>query len=693
MKNGKKILSVVLAVLMLCSVFVVAPISASAASHTQAEAVDWIKARANEGWWQDVDGAYGCQCVDLIKAYYQYWGYDTTRGNAWEYKSSHLPAGSDWYYSSTPVPGSVFVKDKDSTWTMGHVGLVYAVEGSTIYTVETNVASPYDGGKPYAKATYKSHPISYAVTFINPKFSNPVPVDTQAPTITNARVENVSGSSFTMKCTLSDNVGVTRVWLNIYGPSRQDGYAVAASNGEFTHTIKTADWGGSGDYTVHIYAFDAQGNQGSNAVNSIRAYNDTKNPVVTNARAENISAGSFTIKADLSDDVGVTRVWLNIYGPGKQDGYALSATSGAFSHTIKTSDWGGAGNYTVHIYAFDAQGNQGSNAVNSIKAYDDTQAPTISNARVENVSGNSFDINCTLSDNVGVTRVWLNIYGPTRQDGYAVAASNGEFTHTIKTADWGGAGNYTVHIYAFDAQGNETSAAVNSIRAYNPTEPVETQPATNAPTKEPTQTPTETQPITDNPTVPIENQPATDKPTEPVVTEPSKMDISTWTVDGLEDAEYTGKVIKPEFDVVSDDGEYADFNVKYKNNKNAGTATVTITGTGDYTGTIVKTFKITKADQPMTAKAVTKAVKSSVLKKSKVAVKGTITLKKAQGAVTYKKLSGSKYLTISKSGVITVKKGKYKKNTVLTANVKVTAKGSTNYKSGSKTVKVKIKIK
>ena len=39
-----------------------------------------------------------------------------------------------------------------------------------------------------------------------------------------------------------------------------------------------------------------------------------------------------------------------------------------------------------------------------------------------------------------------------------------------------------------------------------------------------------------------------------------------------------------------------DYTVSYKNNTNVGTATVTITGKGNYTGTVKKTFKITKAN-------------------------------------------------------------------------------------------------
>lgn len=72
----------------------------------------------------------------------------------------------------------------------------------------------------------------------------------------------------------------------------------------------------------------------------------------------------------------------------------------------------------------------------------------------------------------------------------------------------------------------------------------------------------------------------------------------------------------------------------------------------------------------------------------------TMTVKKAQGKVTYAKVSkgSSKYLTISKStGKITVKK-KTPKGTY-EIKVKVTAAGNSNYKKGSKTVTVKVKVK
>lgn len=60
--------------------------------------------------------------------------------------------------------------------------------------------------------------------------------------------------------------------------------------------------------------------------------------------------------------------------------------------------------------------------------------------------------------------------------------------------------------------------------------------------------------------------------------------------------EYTGKAIKPKVTASASMPKGVTYKVSYKNNKNAGTATVVITGTGNYSGTIEKTFQIKARD-------------------------------------------------------------------------------------------------
>ena len=174
--------------------------------------------------------------------------------------------------------------------------------------------------------------------------------------------------------------------------------------------------------------------------------------------------------------------------------------------------------------------------------------------------------------------------------------------------------------------------------------------------------------------------------------------IADVAVSSIKTQTYTGNAIEPTPEVklgTTTLKSGTDYTISYKNNINAGTATVTVTGKGNYTGAKSATFKINKAKQPMTAKAVNKTAKIKTLKKKAVTLTKFVTVKKKQGTLSYKNVSKTKKLkkfkVNAKNGTITVPKGT-KKGTYK-IKVKVTAKGNANYKSGSKTVTVKIKVK
>ena len=198
----------------------------------------------------------------------------------------------------------------------------------------------------------------------------------------------------------------------------------------------------------------------------------------------------------------------------------------------------------------------------------------------------------------------------------------------------------------------------------------------------------ETQPT--EPTKITEPTQATESTQNTKPTEPEIKDISNWKVYGITNKTYTGKAITQKNIIVSNGSEVATVKIQYANNINAGTATIVLLGTGDYSGTIVKTFKINKANNPITVK--TKAITAKAKSNTSFAKTKAFTITKAQGTVSFKKVSGDKKITITKAGKITVKKG-LKKGKTYSFKVKVTAAGNNNYKAGSKTVTVKIKVK
>ncbi len=98
-----------------------------------------------------------------------------------------------------------------------------------------------------------------------------------------------------------------------------------------------------------------------------------------------------------------------------------------------------------------------------------------------------------------------------------------------------------------------------------------------------------------------------------------------------------------------------------------------------------------KDAQTMKVTASKKTVRSSAVRKKTKTVKA-IKVSDAKGAVSYRKLSGSKRLTVNMtSGKIKVKKGTRKGTYRIKVEVK--ASGDDNFTAGSKTVTVKVKVK
>ena len=169
----------------------------------------------------------------------------------------------------------------------------------------------------------------------------------------------------------------------------------------------------------------------------------------------------------------------------------------------------------------------------------------------------------------------------------------------------------------------------------------------------------------------------------------STADINTCIVSGLQKKTYTGKKLTQ--NLIIKDGTCTllggtDYKIVYANNVNAGTAKVTITGIGFYTGTKTVTFKIAKAANPI---KVTAKKKVNAKASKKTVIKKAVKVKKAKGKVTYK--TNNKKVIVKK-GKIIVAKG-LKKGKTYKIKIKVTAKGNKNYKKKTKTVQLKVKVK
>ena len=123
-----------------------------------------------------------------------------------------------------------------------------------------------------------------------------------------------------------------------------------------------------------------------------------------------------------------------------------------------------------------------------------------------------------------------------------------------------------------------------------------------------------------------------------------------------------------------------DYTTAYADNVNAGTASVTVTGTGDYEGTITKNFTIGKAAQTLTCTPGRIAVGKSV----------AVTVKGAKTALTC--TSSNKAVAVLTSTAANNEAGRLTVKGVKAGNVNIVVKAAEtqNYKAASKTFKAAI---
>ena len=121
----------------------------------------------------------------------------------------------------------------------------------------------------------------------------------------------------------------------------------------------------------------------------------------------------------------------------------------------------------------------------------------------------------------------------------------------------------------------------------------------------------------------------------------------------VQDKTYTGKEITQTPTVVLRNGiglilleEGVDYTVSYENNINAGTATIKISGIGNYIGTVTKDFIIKKIANTITAKNIIRTYSTK-------AQTFDLGVKIKSGTPTYK--SNNKSVTVSKAGKATIK--------------------------------------
>ena len=179
------------------------------------------------------------------------------------------------------------------------------------------------------------------------------PPDTTKPTVSIASPTggNVSGT-VSVSANAADNVGVTRVEFYVNGT-----LALTDASAPYQYAWNTAALP-NGTATLYAKAFDAAGNSAQSANVSVTVANvvappsDTTKPTVSVASPTGGTvAGTVTIAANATDNVGVAWVWLVVNG--KIIGSATRAPWSFAWNSRSVSN----GSVRIELFAMDAAGN------------------------------------------------------------------------------------------------------------------------------------------------------------------------------------------------------------------------------------------------------------------------------------------------------------------------------------------------
>lgn len=216
------------------------------------DAVKW--AYAQEGKFLDYDKVYGAQCVDLVHYYYAYFGKASyATGNGCDFVNNKLPDGWTRIKNTpdfVPQPGDIAVWGKELSQ-YGHVAIILSADAHSFVSMDQN----WPRGSACKKVT---HNYNKFWGVIRPNFSEP-PSDpvTTTPSIWKNSDSYTVGNSATLTWNSVDNA--TGYWFSVWYKGEQ--IVTTQVSGSSEYTLNNL---GEGEYTAFITAYnDISSKQGS----------------------------------------------------------------------------------------------------------------------------------------------------------------------------------------------------------------------------------------------------------------------------------------------------------------------------------------------------------------------------------------------------------------------------------------------
>ena len=268
--------------------------------------------------------------------------------------------------------------------------------------------------------------------------------------------QNLDGT-VTISAKITDNVAVADAWVEIEDPNFGLSNQSLPNVGGDTFAL-SQDYGILGLYHFTIKARDAANNW--NSTSGTFSIRDLTAPVIISVSAAPTPVevhNPVTITADITDNVGITAAYVEIYLPdGSLDAKYLMSYDASLGMFTKNYGTKALGLHTYNVTTSDLAGNQ--NNASGQFLVRDTVNPTVTPTNyLANVEVDTpLNFTATATDNFGVTEVFAEVTNPGGgNDGnITMAPDQGAFGRYYAEFNFHALGDYKIALSVRDLAGN-----------------------------------------------------------------------------------------------------------------------------------------------------------------------------------------------------------------------------------------------
>lgn len=466
MRKLKRIMSVLLATVMVFGAIIIAPFTVNAVSRTADEAINWCASKVGQAL--DYDGAYGAQCVDLIMYYYQFLGVSGGGGNARDYTSNALPSGFTRTYGGKPQKGDILIYtggyghvaiyESDNVsyhqnWSGQYVQRVERYYGNSVWVNSEGVTKTYWG-------------------CIHPNFASGGnnPQGVLDGLVGGNGTIGISGWSFDR-----DNFGAA-LEIHVYiggrsGDPNAEGHGGIIANqgrsdvnavygcGDYHGFGATISTNKRGSQPVYVYALNVGGGDNVQIGEGTVYISSADLPQITALYLSEKKIDSYRVCVQIDRPADVWEVRVATWTTGDQSDlkwtYASFNGYDTFFVDLSRADFTNKQRYINHVYVYDYSGNSYSTAIDMYY-----NPPVISDVVISQISTRGMRVSCKVEGETNITRVsfptWPSVDGnPIWHE--ATNFGSGYFSTYISTSEHNNPQSMAFHIYAYDAFGSEGS--------------------------------------------------------------------------------------------------------------------------------------------------------------------------------------------------------------------------------------------